>query len=170
MLNVMTAFAQMEREVIAERTRDKIHASRRRGMWTGGRPVLGYDVVEKRLAINKEEAEQVRVIYDLYLELGSLLPVVDELKRRGWKTKTWTNKRGERVRGRPFTKTSLHHMLQNPLHAGKVRCNDELHDGAHEAIVATEKWDAVQLQLREHGQGTPPTRIACCMSSLVRLS
>ncbi len=135
MLSVMTAFAQLEREVIAERTRDKMLASRRKGLWTGGRPVLGYDVLDKRLVLNKEEAEQVRAIFALYLELGSLLPVVDELKRRGWKTKTWTNQKGQPVHGRVFTKPTLHHFLRNPLYAGKVRCKDELHDGAHKAIV-----------------------------------
>ncbi len=170
MLSVMTAFAQLEREVIAERTRDKILASRRKGLWTGGRPVLGYDLVEKQLTVNKEESERVRAIYDLYLEFGALLPVVDELKRRGWKTKTWTNQKGELVHGRPFTKPTLHHFLRNPLYAGKVRCGAELHDGAHEAIVEQETWDRVQLQLREHGQGTPPrqSRSSALLAGLIR--
>ncbi len=153
-LNMLATFAQFERETIAQRTRDKMLAARRKGMWTGGRPVLGYDVEDKRLTVNKEEAERVRAVYELYLDLGSLLPVVDELKRRRWKTKTWTNKKGDLVRGRPFTKTSLHHMLTNPLYTGKVRCGEELYDGAHEAIVTAETWDAVQAQLAANVVGS----------------
>ena len=152
MLSVMTAFAQMEREVIAERTRDKVRAARRKGLWTGGRPVVGYDAVEKRLTINEGEAVRVRAIFALYLEMGSLLAVVDELKGTGWTTKTWTNKRGDVVRGRAFTKTSLHGLLTNPLYRGKVRCGDELRDGAHEAIVDEETWQAVASLLRSRGK------------------
>ncbi len=116
--------------------------------------MLGYDVEDKRLTVNKEEAERVRAVYELYLDLGSLLPVVDELKRRRWKTKTWTNKKGILVRGRPFTKTSLHHMLTNPLYTGQVRCGEELYDGAHEAIVTAETWDALQAQLAANVVGS----------------
>ena len=151
-LNILMSFAEFERETIAERTRDKITASRRRGMWTGGRPVLGYDVVDKKLVVSEEEAERVRAIADLYLELGSLLPVVAELKRRGWTTKTWTNKAGKLVRGGPFNKTSLHGLLTNPLYIGKVRCGDEVCAGAHDAIIPMDTWDAVQAQLRGNAQ------------------
>jgi len=153
MLSVITAFAQMEREVIAERTRDKVRAARRKGLWTGGRPVLGYDVVDKRLVVNEDEAERVRAIFELYLGLGSLLAVIDELRRRGWTTKTWTNQKGETVRGRAFTKTSLYGLLTNPLYLGKLRAGDELVDGAHEAIVDEDTWHVVQARLREHGAG-----------------
>src|ERR1043166_5157403 len=84
-LNVLLSFAQFEREIIAERTRDKIAATRRKGKWAGGRPVLGYDVDAKggKLLLNEDEAVQVRAIFALYLELGGLLPVVEELDRRG---------------------------------------------------------------------------------------
>ncbi|MEM7311169.1 MAG: recombinase family protein [Planctomycetota bacterium] len=151
-LNLLATFAQFERETIAQRTKDKILASRRRGMWTGGRPVLGYDVVDKRLVVNEDEAERVRAMFALYLELGSLLAVVDELKRRGWEGKSWTNKKGELVRGRAFTKTTLHHALRNPLYAGKVRAGDETYDGEHEAIVDEKTWAAVQTQLTANGR------------------
>ena len=152
-LNLLATFAQFERETIAQRTRDKIRASRRRGMWTGGRPVLGYDVVERVLVVNEDEAEQVRAIFALYLELGSLLTVIDELKRRGWTGKTWANKSGRRVVGRPFTKTALHSLLTNPLYLGKVRCGEELCDGAHEAIVDADTWRTVQERLRSNAGG-----------------
>jgi site-specific DNA recombinase len=85
-LNILLSFAQFEREIISERTRDKIAASRRKGKWAGGRPILGYDVDRSgpRLVVNDEEAERVRTIFDLYLEKESLLKVVAELDRRGW--------------------------------------------------------------------------------------
>jgi site-specific DNA recombinase len=153
MMNVMSAFAQLEREVISERTRDKIRASRAKGLWTGGRPVLGYDIDNKRLAVNEEEAEQVRATFALYLEYGSLLAVVDELKKRAWTTKSWTNKKGRLVLGRPFTKDSVHGLLTNPLYLGKVRCGDVLHDGAHEAIVDEKTWYAVQERLKSNAGG-----------------
>ena len=87
MLNMLLSFAQFEREMISERTRDKIAATRRKGKWTGGMPLLGYDVVDTKLVVNEVEAERVRQIFELYLELGSLLPTVQELDRRGWTTK-----------------------------------------------------------------------------------
>jgi len=153
MLSVITAFAQMEREVIAERTKDKVRASRRKGLWTGGRPLLGYDVVDKRLVVNEDEAERVRAIFELYLDRGSLLAVIDELRSRAWTAKTWTNQKGETVRGRAFTKTSLYGLLTNPLYAGQVRAGDELVEGAHDPVVDKDIWHAVQARLREHGTG-----------------
>lgn len=158
MMNVMSAFAQLEREVISERTRDKVLASRRKGLWTGGRPLLGFDIVDRRLVVNEGEAEHVRAIYGLYRELGSLLSVVDELQRRGWTTKSWTNKQGKRVRGRAFDKSSLYGLLTNPLFVGKIRAGDELCDGAHDAIVDEATWEAVQQQLKANGTGRGPMR------------
>ena len=99
-LNILLSFAQFEREIISERTRDKMSAARRKGKWIGGHPVLGYDIDPKggRLVVNPEEAEQVRTIFGLYLELGSLLPVLQEADRRGLRTKRWTTEDGK-VRG-----------------------------------------------------------------------
>src|SRR6266550_3755042 len=93
-LNVLLSFAQFEREIIAERTRDKVAATRRKGKWTGGTPILGYDVDPQanRLAINAQEAERVRAIFGLYLEREALVPVVEELERRGWVNKLWLTK------------------------------------------------------------------------------
>lgn len=159
-LNLLATFAQYERESIAQRTRDKMLASRQRGLWTGGRPVLGYDVVDKRLVINPDEAEQVRTIFQLYLELGSLLATADELRHRGWTTKSWTNKKGKQVGGGSFNKGSLHSLLTNPLYVGKVRAGDDLHDGAHDAIVDEKTWKAVAAQLRGNGSGRGPMRSA----------
>ncbi len=146
-LNLLATFAQFERESTAQRTRDKVHAARRRGMWTGGRPVLGYDVVEKKLVVNPAEAERVRAIFGLYLELGSLLATAVELERRGWRNKTWTNEQEKRVEGQPFSKTALWTMLRNPLYVGRIRAGDEAVEAKHDAIVAPETWQAVQERL-----------------------
>src|SRR5438477_143918 len=114
-LNVLLSFAQFEREIIAERTRDKIAATRRKGKWAGGYPLLGYDVDPRggRLLVNEDEAVRVRAIFELYLEKQSLLPVVEELARRGWVGKRWFNRKGKERGGQPFTRTSLHRLLTN---------------------------------------------------------
>jgi site-specific DNA recombinase len=147
MMSVITAFAQMEREVIAERTRDKIVASRRRGLWTGGRPPLGYDVVEKRLVVNEPEAERVRAIFQLYLARGSVLAVVDELRERGWTSKAWVGRQGQSLGGSPFQKESLRALLSNPVYIGQTRCGAETVEGAHDAIIDERTWFAVQARL-----------------------
>ena len=147
-LGMLATFAQFERESIAQRTSDKIIASRRRGMWTGGRPPLGYDVIEKKLIVNEAEAERVREIFALYTGLGSILAAVKELKLRRWHTKSWSNKKGEQIVGRPFTKCSLRGLLTNPIYLGKVRCGDEACDGAHKAILDEETWGAANDRVR----------------------
>src|SRR5262245_9657265 len=128
-LNVLLSFAQFEREIIAERTRDKIAATRRKGKWTGGYPLLGYDVDPKggRLLVNEEEAVRVCVIFELYLEKQSLLPVVEELARRGWVGKRWRNRKGKERGGQPFTRTSLYRLLTNVAYTGKTRYKGEVH-------------------------------------------
>ena len=105
MVHMLLNFAQFEREMIAERTRDKMRAARRKGKWIGGYPVLGYDVAPKGgvLIVNPAEAERVREIFRLYLELGSLIPVVEELDRRGWRMKAWTTREGRPRGGSPFS-------------------------------------------------------------------
>jgi len=147
-LNLLATFAQFERETISERTRDKIAATRRRGLWTGGRPVLGYDVVDKKLVVNPSEAERVRTIYGLYGECGSVQQVLDEMRRRGWTNKTWKNKAGKHVHGKAFDKFSLRRLLTNPLYRGRIPLGREAYDGAHEAIVDAATWEAVQGKLK----------------------
>jgi len=146
-VSLLATFAQFERETIAERVRDKVHATRRRGMWTGGRVPLGYDVVEKRLVVNQAEAERVRAIFQLYLDLGGLLPTLAELNARGWTTKAWVTQEGRRHEGRPWTNTGLHALLTSPLVVGQIRAGDQLVEGQHEPIVDRATWDAVQAQL-----------------------
>jgi site-specific DNA recombinase len=114
-LNVLLSFAQFERELIAERTRDKMAAARRKGKWVGGLSVLGYDVDArtKKLVVNEREAARVRAIFVLYREHQSLLPVVEELARRGWCNKQSVTRKPSLRGGRPFTKGSLYRLLTN---------------------------------------------------------
>ena len=131
-LNVLLSFAQFEREIIGERIRDKIAANRRKGKWTGGTPILGYDVdrtgPRPKLAVNAAEAARVREIFALYLKHGALLPVVEELVARGWMNKTWKTKAGEPVGGRPFDKCSLYALLTNPLYVGQVKHKEQVYE------------------------------------------
>jgi site-specific DNA recombinase len=171
MLNVMSAFAQLEREVIAERTRDKMGAARRKGMWTGGRPILGYDVVGKKLEINEQEAEVVRRVFELYLQMGGLVSTVHELRLLGVSNKRWTTKSGEVQGGSLFEKNSLGITLRNVLYIGCVRAGEVVVAGEHEAIVPREQWDAVQRQLSAQGPdvGARATkRSAALLSGILR--
>ena len=136
-LNILFSFAQFEREIISERTRDKMGATRRKGKWLGGTPVLGYDVDSpmRRLVVHPQEAERVRAIFRLYLELRGLIPTVQELSRRGWVAKRWTTRKGITRGGRPFNKASLHYLLTNVTYLGRVRFQGQIYEGNHEAIV-----------------------------------
>ena len=154
-LNVLLSFAQFEREIIAERTRDKMAASRRKGRWVGGNPILGYDVDidGRRLVVNEPEAERVREIFRLYAQERSLLDTMRELNRRGWTMKLRTARTGHSVGGRAFDKTRLWGLLTNWTYAGKVRYKGEVFDGEHPAIVPPELWAEVQDILKRHGRG-----------------
>jgi site-specific DNA recombinase len=147
-LNILMSFAEFERQVISERTRDKLAATKRKGFWCGGRPVLGYDAIDKKLVVNQAEAERVREIMQLFLDFGSLVATLEELERRGWKNKA----------GGIYNKDTLRRLLTNPLYLGKVSYLDEIHDGVHDRIIDQELWDSVQHQLqhppREHRGGT----------------
>jgi site-specific DNA recombinase len=160
-LNVLLSFAQFEREIICERTRDKMAATRRKGKWSGGLPILGFDVDPQgyRLILNEEEAVQVRAIFQLYLQHEALLPVVQELERRGWVNKRWTTRAGQECGGRPFTKTSLQRLLTNVLYVGKVRYKEEIHDGEQSAIIDADTFRRVQALLLRNGRtGGAPVR------------
>ena len=153
-LNILLSFAQFEREIIAERTRDKMSAARRKGKWTGGHPVLGYDIDPHggRLVLNADEAHQVRTIFKLYLDYSALLPVVHEIDRRAWRTKQWVTKRGETQGGKPITKGLLYRMLTNPIYTGNVEYKGQIYRGEQEAIVGAETWEGVQKILQRNGR------------------
>jgi site-specific DNA recombinase len=153
-LNLLATFAQFERETIALRTKDKVSASRRRGMFTGGRPILGFDIVKKKLVVNEQEADVVRRVFDMYLEIGGLVATVEELRLRGVSNKRWTTKSGEVQGGSLFEKNSLGTTLRNVLYIGQVRAGDEVVDGEHEAIVERDVWDAVQARLAAQAPNT----------------
>lgn len=153
-LNVLLSFAQFEREMISERTRDKMGAARRKGKWVGGNPVLGYDVAPKggSLLINHEEAKRVRAIFGLYLELGSLIPVVEELDRRGWRMKSWTTREGRQAGGKPIPKNSLYNLLTNMIYVGKVEYDGQVFPGEHDRIIDEDTWNKVQSALNRNGR------------------
>lgn len=156
-LNVILCFAQYEREIISERTRDKMGASRRKGKWTGGFVPLGYavDKERRRLVIVPGEAEIVRRAFELYVSLGSLAGVATRLNALGYKTKARNGKNAHG--GKPWTKQAVSKVLNNALYAGKVHYDGVLYEGEHEAIVDCDMFDAVQRILRDSGPS--PSRV-----------
>ncbi len=136
-LNILLSFAQFEREMIAERTRDKMSAARKKGKWIGGCPPLGYDVAPGggKLVVNPSEADQVRAIFELYLEKRSLLRCVELLNGRGWRTKAWTTKEGRRREGSRWEKASVRKLLTNPVYVGQVSYRGGTYPGEHPGIV-----------------------------------
>ena len=148
-LNVLLSFAQFEREVTGERIRDKIAASKRKGMWMGGPVPLGYDVIDRKLMVNETEAAHVRHIMNRYLEVGSVRPMVDELAAAGLKTKLRPLRNGTSIGGVAFSRGGLFHLLSNCVYVGDVRHKGATYDGAHDAIVEREVWDRVQTALAD---------------------
>ena len=145
-LNILLSFAQFERELIGERTRDKMSAARRKGKWVGGCPVLGYDVdpAGGRLIVNQEEAERVRAIFGLFEKHRSAALTLEEIERRGWTLKTWTRKSGQLRSGGPFAKNSLRRLLTNVLYTGAINHKGQQYPGEHTAILDTGAWERVQ--------------------------
>lgn len=151
-LHVLLSFAQFEREIISERTRDKIAAARRKGKWSGGMPLLGYDLNASKLIVNDEEAVRIRTIFEWYLQHEGLIPVIGELQRCGWHNKRWVTRKGQLRGGKPLTKTGLYQLLTNVTYAGKVRHKQEVYPGEHAAIVDPEVWGRVQAVLRQNSR------------------
>jgi site-specific DNA recombinase len=154
-LNILLSFAQFERELVSERTRDKIAAARRKGKWAGGRPILGYDIEPgtRRLLVNPAEAEQVREVFRMYLQERSLVRTARRLNERGWTTKKATTIKGGRWGGRPWDKVNLHLVLNNVMYLGKIRHKENVYPGEQPAIVAPETWEQVQATLKSNGVG-----------------
>jgi site-specific DNA recombinase len=146
-LNVLLSFAQFEREVTGERIRDKIAASKQKGMWMGSTPPLGYDLQDRRLAVNKAEAETVRLIFKLYLELKTLRRVREELDRRSIASKQWVSRGNVRHGGYRFGRGALYHLLANPIYVGEIRHKSVTYPGQHEPIIARTTWQRVQEML-----------------------
>lgn len=146
-LNVLLSFAQFEREVTAERIRDKITASKKKGMWMGGPAPLGYDVDDRKLVINHEEAETVRTIYRLYLESQGVRDLKANLDEQGVVSKVRTYKCGRTVGGNPISRGALYLLLSNSIYTGRMPHKGETYEGQHEAIIDQELWDEVQALL-----------------------
>jgi site-specific DNA recombinase len=157
-LNVLLSFAQFERELSSERVRDKIAASRRKGKWTGGTAPLGYDGKDKKLVVNKSEAETVRTIFRLYLELKSFSKLVAELDRRGIVTKRRSTKVAKYNGGIPFTYGPLAYFLKNRVYLGEVHHGGKWFEGEHEAIVDRATFDRVQKLLATKSNGRKKKR------------
>src|SRR5712672_824897 len=152
-LNVLSSFAQFEREVTGERIRDKIAASKKKGMWMGGNPPLGYDAQERKLIVNPAEADTVRGIFALYLELGCVRRLKETVDRHRWTTKCFMTAAGRIQGGRPFSRGHLYRILSNPLYLGRIAHKGQLHPGQHEALIESETWEAVQAQLAANTAG-----------------
>ncbi len=149
-LNILITFAQFEREMISERIKDKIARSRQKGKYMGGQPVLGYDVIDKKLVINKDERYQVEQIFEYYQNGRSINEIVDIINNYGWTTKQWTTKKGKLTGGRAFNKQLLYTILKNPLYIGKIRYHDKIFDGEHEAIISNQQFEEVQALLKQN--------------------
>jgi DNA invertase Pin-like site-specific DNA recombinase len=148
-LNVLLSFAQFEREVTSERIRDKIAASKRKGLWVGGMAPLGYDTKDRKITVNEAEADRVRTIFRCYLKLGSLNLLMVDLRKRGIVTKVRILKTGEAVGGIPFTRGPLAHLLRNRFYIGEVMFKGETLAGEQPAIVDKGLFEAVQAKLDE---------------------
>ncbi len=146
-LNVLLSFAQFEREVTAERIRDKITASKKKGIWMGGPAPLGYDVLDRKLIINEQEAETVRLIYRLYLECKSVRDLKTQLDHRGVISKIRTYKCGRTVGGNPISRGALYLLLSNPIYIGRMPHKGEAYEGKHKAIIYPKVWADVQALL-----------------------
>ncbi len=143
-LNVLLSFAQFEREVTAERIRDKIAASKKKGMWMGGRVPLGYDAKDRSLAVNEGEAETVRTLFRLYLKKGSVREVTEEANRIGLRTKLREGPNPRMRGGRPFYRGHIYRILSNPVYVGRIQHKKTTYPGLHPAIIDQATWDAVQ--------------------------
>ncbi|MEL7739568.1 recombinase family protein, partial [Citromicrobium bathyomarinum] len=148
-LNVLLSFAQFEREVTGERIRDKIAASKKKGLWMGGPVPLGYEVIDRKLVPVREEAERVRTIMRRYIASRSANELIKQMEAEGIRTKVQRRTSGPHRGGIPFRRGSLFHLLKNPIYRGMIVHKSKVYDGEHEAIVDEELWKAVQAKLQE---------------------
>jgi DNA invertase Pin-like site-specific DNA recombinase len=149
-LNMLLSFAQFEREVTGERIRDKIAASKQKGMWMGGNPPLGYDVADRKLVVNAAEAETVRHVFRRYAEIKSVRALKEELDAHGIISKTRLDRFGNARGGVPIARGALYLMLQNRIYRGEIVHKDASYPGLHDAIIDEALWDEVQAALAEN--------------------
>ncbi len=153
MLNVLLSFAQFEREVTGERIRDKIDASKRKGLWMGGVPSLGYDVVNRKLVVNEAEAAVVRRLFAEYPSAASTTLFVQQLRHEGVTTKSWVTQSGNERVGKLMDKGALYRILNNPIYVGRICQKGVCYPGEHTPIVTQAQWDAVQTALASKPNG-----------------
>jgi hypothetical protein len=148
-LNVLLSFAQFEREVAGERIRDKISASKRRGMWMGGVPPIGYKVENRQLEVDSNNMKLARHIFDRYIVLGSVYKLAEELKAQGIKSPTRISEKGWKYGNAEFSRGSLQNILTNPIYIGRIKHKNNSYEGQHDAIIPRDLWDDVQKKLQE---------------------
>ena len=170
-LNILLSFAQFEREMISERTRDKMAAARKKGKWTGGVPPLGYDVAKDKpvLIINEQEAKLVRRIYGMYLDVSSILTTTVLLNEQGYTTKKRVSKAGKTSGGVKFLKNTIHRILMNPLYMGKASYNEQLYEGEHDAIIDEDLFEKVQDRIKYNRHDRKIRKNAQCAGLLSQL-
>lgn len=170
-LNILLSFAQFEREVIGERIRDKFAASKRKGMWMGGPPPLGYDVVARKLIVNEAEAKQVRYIFERFITLRSATLLMKELKATDIRTKNYTTQTGNQKAGRFINKNQIYRTIHNRLYLGEMPHKDKSYPGQHEAIISQKLWDeahaVLQISPRTRSRNTI-TKTPALLKGLVR--
>jgi site-specific DNA recombinase len=165
-LNILLSFAQFERELTGERIRDKIAASKRRGMWMGGTIPLGYDLQDRKLIVNPKEADLVREIFRLYLELGCVAKLKTHLDRENMTSKVRISTAGNKSGGASYSRGALYDILQSRIYRGEITYRDESFAGQHQAIVSQELWDKVQARLVANNQARRNGSSAKCPSLL----
>jgi DNA invertase Pin-like site-specific DNA recombinase len=155
-LNILLSFAEFERQMIADRTRDKMAAARRKGKWVGGTPVLGYDIADAggKLVVNHEEARRVQDIFNLYLQHRSVASLLAEIKARNWTTKRWRTRDGKDTGGQPFNRATLERLLNNVLYLGKVSHQATVYAGEQAPIVDEGVWKLVDEKLAQERNRT----------------
>lgn len=149
-LNVLLSFAQFEREVTGERIRDKIAASKKKGIWMGGFVPVGYLKRDRRLVIDEEEAERVRQIFRRYHELKSVRLLKQDLDRRGLVSKVRIGKNGLKMGGKAYSRGKLYKLLSNPIYKGEIRHLKTCHPDLHQSVIDSGLWDKTQRLLAEH--------------------
>lgn len=159
-LNMLLSFAQFEREVSSERVRDKIRASKAKGLWTGGTPKLGYDLIDKKLVINEAEAEQVRYVFESYLKCGSLNELEQIAESKQITHKQWITAKGIAKGGKPLKTSALHRLLHEKLYLGMIenKRTGEAYKGQQQAIINEDLWEAVQKKLKDNDMSGNHTR------------
>ncbi|MGN7614100.1 recombinase family protein [Magnetococcales bacterium HHB-1] len=149
-LNMLLSFSQYEREIAAERIKDKFAASKRRGLWVGGVPPLGYDVEDRKLIINPDEAKRIQFLFQHFIKTGSTTSVVKAMAEKGYQTKSWTTQSGKMRQGKAFEKSAIYRVLHNKLYIGKIAFKGEVYPGQHDAIINNDLWNQAQRILDQN--------------------